>query len=914
MKIESIRTLSGPNVFSYRPVLVMRLDLGELYERESCEFDGFNDRLLALLPTLKTHHCGLGRPGGFVTRLREGTYFGHIVEHVALELADMIGVGATHGKTRHEEGRVYNVAIEYKAERAATYLLERAVDLVEALFHNRAFDLAPVLEHAKQLVADWEPGPTTRAIMDAAQRRGIPCRRDGTGSRVQLGYGKYLRYVQAAMTDNTNAIAVELAQDKDETKERLERNGIPVPKGIVVRSLEEANKAAETLKKPVVVKPLNGHQGIGVSLEVETSEEMKVAFEAAREFSSTVLVEEMFPGRNYRVVVIAGKMVAASERLPSTVIGDGVNTLRELIEIENKNPLRGEGHEKPLTKIKVDADVRAHLAHSGMSLDSVPAADERVTLSNRTNLSTGATACDVTDKVHPSVARMCERAARLIGLDVCGIDLVTPDLSVPITDGGVIEVNASPGLRMHHFPSQGQPRDVGQALVDSVYPHGAPSRIPIISITGTNGKTTVTRMIGHVLSKSGLCVGMTTTNGIFIDGERVVDGDTTGPQSAGVVLSDPSVEAAVLETARGGIVRRGLGYDWSDVGVLTNIGDDHIGQDGIKSIEDVVFIKSLVAERVREGGTLIFNADNEYLVKLAKSERVNKNPRTIVYFSLNEQNPVVQQHLRAGGTAYFANEIALIEAQGDKRRTIAELERLPVVMNGAADFQISNLLATVAACRAYGVSPAMLLKSLMSFSSVVDNPGRANLYRLNGGHVMVDYGHNSDAFDAICRMAAKWKDRQVTGIIGVPGDRDDSVIAHAARVAAKGFNKIIVREDHDRRGRQRGAVANLLCDTVREVSPATHCEVVLDEVEALRRAVREMSKGEVIVLFYEKLQPIQKVLEEYAAQPVASLPPVTVVHETAKVSPRFKRSFPTRSAELRPRRFGRGSIPVAPPA
>ncbi|HEX2268846.1 MAG TPA: Mur ligase family protein, partial [Pyrinomonadaceae bacterium] len=418
---------------------------------------------------------------------------------------------------------------------------------------------------------------------------------------------------------------------------------------------------------------------------------------------------------------------------------------------------------------------------------------------------------------------------------------------------------------------------------------------------------------------TGLCVGMTTTDGIYIDGERVVEGDTTGPQSAAVVLSDPAVDAAVLETARGGIVRRGLGYDWSDVGVLTNIGEDHIGQDGIKSIEDVVFIKSLVAERVREGGTLILNADNEHLVKLARSERINKVPRNIVYFSLNEQNPIVQDHLRAGGTAYFANKRALIEAKGDNRRTIAELAMLPVVMptvtptvtNATADFQVANLLAAVAACRAAGVSQDVLFKGLISFSSFADNPGRANLYQLNGGHVMVDYGHNSDAFDAICHMAANWKDRQVTGIIGVPGDRDDKVIVHAARVAATGFNKLIVREDRDLRGREPGAVASLLCNTVREVSPSTHCEVVLNEEEALRRAVSEMKKGEVIVHFYEKLQPVEKVLEEFAAQPVPSLPPVPA---PAKVRPRFKRSFPSRPAVLKPRRLGRGPIPISPPA
>lgn len=903
MKIENIRTVAGPNVFSYRSVLVMRLDLGELFERESREFSGLNERLLTILPGLKTHHCSLGRPGGFVTRLEEGTYFGHVVEHVALELTDLAGVGVIHGKTRHDHGRVYNVVIEYKAEQAATFLLEQAVALVETLLRDRPFDLKPVLTHAKELVADWEPGPTTRAIMDAAERRGIPYRRDGTGSRLQLGYGKHLRYVQAAMTDNTAAIAVELAQDKDETNERLRRHGIPVPTGQVVRSLKEANEAAERLTKPLAVKPLTGHQGHGVSLEVSTPEEMKVAFEAAREFSSTVLVEEMFAGRNYRVVVIGGKMVAASERLPSTVVGNGLNSIRQLIDMENENPLRGVGHERPLTKIKVDAAVLSHLAHAGMSLDTVPAASEQITLSIRTNLSAGATARDVTGEVHPTIARLCERVARLIGLDICGVDLVIPDIAKPITSGGVIEVNASPGLRMHHFPSEGQSRDVGQALVDSVYPAGAPSRIPIISVTGTNGKTTVTRMIGHVLSNAGLCVGMTTTDGIYIDGDRVVEGDTTGPKSAAMVLSDPAVEAAVLETARGGIVRRGLGYDWSDIGILTNIGDDHIGQDGIKSIDDVVFIKSLIAERVREGGTLILNADNEHLVELATLERVNRVPKVIVYFSMKEKNPVIRQHLRAGGTAYFASPHALIEATGSARYQIADLSLLPVVMNGAADFQVSNLLATIAACRAYGVSHEVILQSLMSFSSYENNPGRANLYRLNGGHVMVDYGHNSDAFDAICRMASKWKDRRVTGIIGVPGDRDNSVIEHAARVAAKGFNRVIVKEDHDLRGRAPGEVPGLLCDTVREVSPAIECEVVPDECEALRRAVSEMIKGEVIVLFYEKLRPIERLLKELAAQPVPALSPMAVEQAPPKVQPRFKRSFPTRST---PRRFGRG--------
>jgi cyanophycin synthetase len=706
------------------------------------------------------------------------------------------------------------------------------------------------------------------------------------------------------MTGQTSAIAVELAQDKDETKERLERNGIPVPKGKVVYTLKEATKAADELGRPVVVKPVNGRQGYGVSLEVETAEEMKVAFQAAKEFSSAVLIEERLTGRNYRVVVVGSRMVAASERLLPHVIGDGVSSIRDLVAKENRNPLRGDGHEKPLTKIKVDSDVLTHLQHAGMSLDTVPKRGEHVTLSHRSNLSTGATAEDVTDKVHPSIARMCERAARLIGLDVCGVDLVIPDIAEEMTSGGVIEINASPGLRMHHYPSAGMPRDVGQAVVDAMFPPGQPCRIPIISITGTNGKTTVTRMIGHVLGTTGLCVGMTTTDGIYIDGERIVDGDTTGPQSAQVVLGDPAVEAAVLETARGGILRRGLGYDWSDIGVMTNISDDHIGQDGIKSVDDVLNIKSLVAERVKEGGTLILNADDERLAKLMELDRVKRVPKKVVYFSLNENNPVVRSHLQSGGTAYFAKNKVLIEANGENQRIMADLSMLPVVMNGAADFQVSNLLATIAACRGYGVDPDVLLKGLISFSSYDNNPGRANLYQLNGGHVMLDYGHNSQAFDAICRLASNWNDRPVTGIISVPGDRDDSIIDRAARVAAKGFDKVIVREDHDLRGRNPGDVANILCRAIRETSPETECEVILDETEALRQAVSRMVKNEVIVLFYEKLQPVQKALQDLAAQPVVSLPPPAPAPVRRMARPR---------PVERPQRFRR-LVPALPPA
>lgn len=852
----------------------MRLDLEELDGKETREFKGFNDRLLACLPGLNEHQCSLGRPGGFVQRLEEGTYFGHVVEHVAIELAALADVGANHGKTRYSgEPRVYNVAIEYKAEQASRYLLAVAVRLVTAVLNSEVFPVGKEIWEAKQIAVQTELGPSTRAIVEAAEQRNIPWRREGEESLVQLGYGKHRHYIQAAMTDRTSATAVELVQDKDYTKTLLSRAGIPVPEGRVVKSTTEAIAAMHELGAPVVVKPLTGRQGNGVSIGLETADEMQQAYQDASLFSPAVLVEKLLTGRNYRLLVVDYKLVAASERKPCTVTGDGKHTIKELIDLEDRNPLRGEGHEKPLTQIRVDHSVVQHLKRIGLTTKYVPRDKEEVTLSERVNLSAGATARDVTDEVHPSIKSMCERAARLVGLDICGVDLITENISEPVKRGGILELNAGPGLRMHCFPSEGQPRDVGGAIVEMIYPKGENGRIPIISVTGTNGKTTVTRMIDHVLESLGQTVGMTTTDGIYVGGERVVEGDTTGPGSAQVVLSDPSVDVAVLETARGGIVRRGLGYDWSNVGVITNIGEDHLGQDGIKTIEDVVYIKSLVAERVVEGGTLVLNADNELVVGIGQQRSVTKRKKRIFYFSLNSDNPIVREHLLQGGTAFLFQDGWLLEATKSETHRIIEVASVPATMNGSAEFQVANLLAAVAACRAHNVPRYAISKSLKNFSSYTNNPGRVNLYKLNGGHVMVDYGHNPNAFEAICRMASRWGNRRVTGVIGVPGDRDDSLIVHAGRIAARGFHRLIIREDHDLRGRKAGAVAQLLCDAALDEAPNTDCEIVLDEHEALHHAVKTMEHGEVVVVFYEKLEPLRQVLEKYAAQPVQSLNP-----------------------------------------
>jgi cyanophycin synthetase len=856
----------------------MRLHLDCLTETESREIPGFNERLIDLLPGLREHRCSRDKRGGFVERLLEGTYFAHIVEHVALELSEAAGIPVGFGRARYAgTPGTYNVIVTYKSEQGMRRLLQTAVDFVTALTKGEEFPLAGHLEEVRSVVADTELGPSTRAIVDAATRRDIPWTRIGEDSVVQFGYGKHRHLIQAAVCDQTSAIAVETAGDKEFTKLLLRQVSIPVPRGEVVRTEEDAVDALDRIGVPCVVKPLDGRQGKGVSLNISTPEQMKQAFHVALEFSDDVLVEELFVGKNYRVLVVGRRMVAASERLPAHVIGDGERTIAELIERENQNPMRGLGHEKPLTQIKVDEIMIAYLCKAGMKLSDVPARGETVLLRESINLSTGGTAKDVTDDVHPEVAEMCERAARVVGMDICGIDLVTRDIGAPVewsgvakTGGGIIELNAAPGLRMHLYPGEGRSRDVGGAIIEMLYPGGSDGRIPVISITGTNGKTTVTRMIGHVLAQTGQMVGVTTTDGIYLGDRRIVEGDTTGPHSARTILSDPAVEVAVLETARGGIVRRGLGYDWSDISVMTNISPDHIGQDGIESVEDLVYIKSLVAERVREGGTLILNADDEHLSRLMENPRVAKLPKRVVYFSLRENSPLVDSHLAAGNTAYILRDGFIIEANGQVELPLVRVADIPCTMGGAAEFQIANLLAAVAACRTYGVTGEHLRRSLEIFDSNY-NPGRANLYQVNGGYVMLDYGHNPEAFAAICRMAARWTDRRVTGIIGVPGDRDNTVVEAAGRVAARGFHRVIIKEDEDLRGRAKGEVAKLLCEAVNDESPETECRIVLDEVAALRSELEGMRDGQVVVVFFDRLEPVAKLLAEFGATPVSTI-------------------------------------------
>lgn len=754
MRILDVRTFSGPNVYHHKPMLVIELDLEELAHSTTAEQPKFVERLLALLPGLQAHHCSKGRPGGFVERMQEGTYFGHVVEHVALELEGLAGSHVTHGKTRAAgTPGVYNVAVRFKSEHGMTHLLEQAVELVQTLLSGHTFDVSGTLAEYRAISADKDLGPSTAAIVDAAARRGIPWRRLDDGNLVQLGYGRHRRLIEAAVTDATSLIAVDTVGDKVRTKELLHEAGVPVPRGGVV------------------------------------------------------VVEEGLRGRDYRLLVVNGELIAASERKPCEVVGDGEATVRELIVALNQDPLRGEDHELPLTKVKVDEELSEYLARSGLDLDHVPAEGESVRLRANANLSAGATAVDVTDLVHPATQRACERAAALVGLDICGVDLITSDIGEEL-DGGILELNASPGLRMHVAPSQGASRDVGGAIVAGLFPPGSQARVPICAVTGTNGKTTVTRLVSHLVSLQGLQVGMTSTDGIHIGADQVRRGDLSGAASARSVLADATVEVAVLETARGGILRRGLGYDWADVGVITNITPDHLGQDGVDTVDDLVWIKSLVAERVKDGGVLVLNAQDPGCLQVAREERVDVGRLQLVMFATDPSADAMAEHLLAGGAGYFVRDGWLVECSAGVEYTITRLEEVPLTMGGRARFQVENVLAAAAAARALGVTREQVATGLATFGQV-HNSGRANLYAHGRGFVFVDYGHNEAALRAAGELLATW-DGPLVGVVGAPGDRTDELIKNAAHAAAGAFPRVVLREDSDLRGRAPGEVAGIM--------------------------------------------------------------------------------------------------------
>lgn len=862
MKIQSIRTIAGPNIYHNRPVLIMTLNLEDLADRSSDSFSDFNSKLIELLPGLKAHHCSPGYEGGFIERLERGTYFAHIVEHIALELSEVVGIGVNYGKTIYggAPGR-YLVIIRYKNEEGMKEILNTAVELADALAHNLNFDLTTSLIKIKTIVRDTELGPSTKAIVSAATRRNIPWKRLNEFNLIQFGFGKYRKFIQATTSSLTSDIAVEIAQDKGLTKKFLSEGAIKVPYGKVVKTLEEAFATFEDINSSVVVKPHDGNHGRGVSLDLNTKEEVNLAFYWAKEHSELILVEEFFKGNDFRVIVVGGKMVAAAQREAAHVTGDGIHNVLELIDIENKNPLRGEDHERPLTKITVDPAKDFLLKRHNITLKTIPKKGEKIYVRETANLSTGGTASDVTDEVHEDIRLLCERAAKIIGLDICGIDLILEDVSKPLSEqsGGIIEVNAGPGIRMHHYPNQGKSRDVGDAIASFLYPNNHNGRIPIISITGTNGKTTVTRLISHILQQTGINVGCTTTDGIYINKKRIAEGDTSGPFSAQNILFDPSVDFAVFETARGGIAKRGLGYDWSDVGIITNVSADHLGQDGIKTVEDVLKIKSLVVERVRDGGTVVLNADVPELMDLLSNPRMEFDKKNIVLFSLQEKNPV-----HGYSVIYLKNQKIILHYEG-REQTLIDVREIPLAIGGTAIFHVGNVMAAIAACIAVSIPLSIILNGIKSFDLNENNPGRTNVYKIRDGYILLDYGHNPEALINIGEMVMKWEISQFTGIIAAPGDRSDELISMLGIAAAHVFQKIIIREDDDLRGRKPGETSQIIYSSIMKEDTGLPCSIITDSKKAFIKAIEEIKPNEVVAYFYEEFKPIEKLLKEFGA-------------------------------------------------
>lgn len=871
MKILRSNFIPGPNVFNHKPVMTMTIDLERHIDVESSMLPDFVSRILSDLPGLHTHRCSRGHAGGFVERLKEGTYFGHIIEHIALELSEPAGLSAAYGKTVYDGAPgIYRIVVESQDAELSEHLLRTAFDYVQAALSGQPYDLESKLSQGRRIVERNALGPSTKAIVDAAIKRNIPWERINDQSLIQLGHGKNRRYIQATQSWSTRSIAVEISCDKALTKEFLTRASIPVPYGKVVRSAEEAMIAWKDLGAQAAVKPLDGNQGKGVSLYINSPEAAAAAYLIAAEYSSRVIVEEMLTGDDYRLIVVGGKLVAASKRMAPSVTGDGHSTIAQLISRENLDPRRGDGHEKPMTKIPVDEIALNCLEKQGYSLFTVPDEGTVLSLRDNTNLSTGGKAIDVTDQVHPSIARICERAANAIGLDICGIDLLAEDISKPLQrSNGIVELNTAPGIRMHHFPSEGSPRDVGGAIVQMLFPKNEDARIPIFSVTGTNGKTTTTRMISHIMAATGKVVGTTTTGGIWIGGECITEGDTTGPRSARTILSDPSVEVAVLETARGGLMRNGLGYDWADVGVITNIQADHIGQDGIEDEDDILHVKALVAERVKAGGSIVLNAMDSRLAKLPEMRSIQKQKleRNIVYFSSDPHNEVLMNHINNGGTAYYLLDNWIYEAKGLFQSTkIVNVRYIASTFGGKALFQIENVLAAVAAARAQNVAVEVIAVALASFDNGKDNPGRLNMFKVSQGQVILDYGHNPAAFRAISAAIAD-RTSLKTAVIGLPGDRSQEMIEQAALAAGEGFDRIIIKEDVNLRGRASGETAEICLQAITGKFPHKECRIIADESKALQEAIRSMTKGETVVHFYDDLNTVMETLKVAGAVP-----------------------------------------------
>jgi cyanophycin synthetase len=848
MKLMEIKVMRGPNYWSnYRKqLIVLKLDLQELEKFPTNKIDGFLERLKVLIPSLYTHRCSEGCEGGFFKRVEEGTWMGHVIEHIALEIQSLAGMECGFGRTRSTINKgVYSVVFSYEIEKAGKYAAKAAIRIADSIIKGLPYNLHSDISVLSMMKAKYGLGPSTRSIVEEAQKKQIPFKRLNEGSLVVFGYGKNQRKIRATMTDTTSGMGIDIAGDKEDTKKMLAAAYIPVPKGLLISEEQELKEVIEEVQFPLVVKPIDGNHGRGITTNIKTVEEALAAFRVAKEVSEEVIIEEFIQGLDYRFLVINYKLVAVAKRTPAMVMGDGVLTIQQLIDQTNRDPNRGSGHEKVMTTIKVDDITTTLLSKKNLKLEDVLPIGEILFLKDTANISSGGTSRDVTDLVHPYNIFLAERAARILNLDICGIDVVAKDINVPLTReiGGIVEINACPGLRMHLSPSKGIARNVSESIVDMLFPDPKKARIPLVAVTGTNGKTTTTRLIAHIAKHVGHHVGYTTTDGIYIDGHEIHHGDCTGPVSAEAILLDPTVDFAVLECARGGILRSGLGFDVCDISVITNVTEDHLGLKDIHTIEEMAKVKCVVARSTKKDGYAILNADDDLVYEMRKEVDGD-----VALFSTEENNARVQRHCERGGIAAFIEKGYIVISKGKWKTRIEKVMNIPLTLNGRADCMIKNILPSVLAATICDVPVEKIREALQTFiPSPEQTPGRMNIFHFKEFDFMVDYAHNIDGFLELKKFMNKTNASVKVGIISVAGDRRDEDIITMGKLSAEMFDEIIIRHDHDLRGRSQKSITELLTQGIRETSRFIPIQIISEEMDAIAYAVEHAKKNSFIV-------------------------------------------------------------------
>ncbi len=843
MDVSRIRALRGPNLWSRHTAIqaIVRCDGAET---AIADLPGFEARLRERFPEL----------GDLIPSDHLDTVsVAHALEFCALGLQAQAGCPVTFSRTTQTvDAGVYQVVVEYSEEDVGRLAFEHAEKLCLAALDDTPFDLDGTLKELRDLDEDIRLGPSTGAIVSAAAARGIPFRRLTQGSLVQFGWGSKQKRIQAAETSFTSAIAEAIAQDKELTKKLLHASGVAVPYGRPVEDEDDAWVAAQEVGLPVVVKPQDGNQGKGISVNLTSEEQVRKAYRVAIEFRDDIMVEKYLPGHDWRLLVIGNKLIAAARRDPPLVIGDGTHTVRELVDIVNSDPRRSDGHATSLTKIRFDEIALARLAEQGYTADSVPPRGVRVILRNNANLSTGGTATDVTDDVHPDLAAAAVAAAQTVGLDIAGIDVVCDTILKPLEDqgGGIVEVNAAPGLRMHLDPSFGKGRDVGKAIVDMMYRDGSNGRIPVVAIAGTNGKTTTSRLIGRIFEANGQRVGMTSTDGVYIQGRQIDDGDCSGPRSARNVLMHPDVDAAVFETARGGVLREGLGFDMCDVAVVTNIGiGDHLGLNYITTVDELAVVKRVIVENVAPDGTAVLNAADPQVARMAAH-----CPGSIIYFARDKANPVLATHKAQGKRVVYANEEGIVCQEGRKSYRIA-YAGIPLTRNGSIGFQVENVMAATATGWALGLDWAVIERALAGFVSDASTaPGRFNVFDYKGATLIADYGHNPDAMQALVQAVDGMKSIRRSVVISGAGDRRDDDIRQQTEILGQAFDDAILYQDACQRGREDGEVVALLREGLKHAKRTKRIDEITGEFKAIDLALERLQPGDLCLILIDQVE------------------------------------------------------------